>query len=311
MRYDRITFVLLATSLAACGANKQDIEAARNSAYDAEFAVVYSAALEATRELYPNLDDRPAPGKIQTAWQEVQHSSCAGGGGADCDDIVNQRVMAQQGVAGSPAAAMAGMPTRLPYKRFFIRFDVHVFGGRPWRVKVTGRASSWAPGAAMPVELSGSERPGWLAGRTQALQLAIYRRIRKYAIRMKDKTAAAEERRQKTDPTTIFKGVPRDAARLLVYLQDALAKRDYAAIKPRLASDVLWSASGDRGADAAMATWLADPIAFDAMALTLAKCSGNFQRVACPAGAVAPGSYQLVLEARPGGWKIASFATAE
>lgn len=298
-------------SIAACGASKKELEAARHSAYDAEFAVVYSAALEATRELYPNLDDRPAPGKIQTAWQEVQHSNCAGGGGDGCDDMVNQRVIAQQGIAGSPAAATAGLPTRLAYKRYFIRFDVHVFGGRPWRVKVTGHASSWDPGAAMPVELRGAERPGWLEGRTQALQVAIYRRIRTYAVRMKDKSAAAEERIQNAEPTTIFKGVPRDAARVLVAIKDALAKRDYAAIKPRLASDVVWSSGGGRGADTAMATWLADPIAFDAMTFALANCSGNFQRVACPAGAVAPGAYQLVLEARPDGWKIASFATAD
>lgn len=300
------------TSIAACGANKKELETARHSAYDAEFAIVYNAALEATRELYPNLDDRPAPGKIQTAWQEVQSSNCAGGGGAGCDDMANQRTLAQQGVAsGSPAASMAGMPTRLAYKRYFIRFDVHVFGGRPWRVKVSGHASSWDPGAAMPVELRGAEKPGWLEGRTQALQLAIYRRIRQYAVRMKDKTAALEERNQNIDPTTIFKGVPRDAARVLVDIRDTLARRDYAAIKPRLASNVVWSAAGDRGADTAMATWLADPIAFDAMALALKNCSGNFQRVACPAGAVAPGSYQLVLEARPQGWQIASFATAD
>lgn len=279
--------------------------------YDTEFAIVYSAALEATRELYPNIDDHPAPGKIQTAWQEVQSASCSGGGGTGCDEMVNQRVLSQQRgpAATSPAASMAGMPTRLAYKRFFIRFDVHVFGGRPWRVRVTGHASSWDPGAAMPVELRGADKPGWLEGRTEALQIAIYRRIRQYAIPMKDQ-APEEAMGPKSDPA-MFTGVPRDAARVLADIKDALAKRDYATIKPRLASDVLWSAGGGRGADSAMATWLADPIAFDAMAFALAKCSGNFQRVTCPSGTVVPGAYQLVLEARPGGWKIVSFATAE
>lgn len=280
--------------------------------YDTEFAIVYSAALEATRELYPNIDDHPAPGKIQTAWQEVQSASCGGGGGAGCDDMVNQRALAQQRGPGSvsPAASMAGMPTRLAYKRFFIRFDVHVFGGRPWRVKVTGHASSWDPGAAMPVELRGADKPGWLQGRTDALEVAIYKRIRKYAIPMTDSAGTEEPNARKADPA-MFPGVPRDAARVLADIKDVLAKRDYAALKPRLAKDVLWSAGGGRGADSAMATWMADPIVFDAMNFAISKCSGNFQRVTCPSGTVAPGSYQLVLEARPDGWKIAAFATAD
>ena len=279
--------------------------------YDTEFAIVYSAALEATRELYPNLDDRPAPGKIQTAWQEVQSASCAGGG-VGCDDMVNQRSLSQQrGPNGvSPAASMAGMPSRLAYRRFFIRFDVHVFGGRPWRVKVTGHASSWDPGAAMPVELRGADKPGWLQGRTEALHVAIYRKIQKYAIPITHSVVAEDGSGPKADPA-MFPGVPKDAARILADIKDALAKRDYAALKPRLAKDVLWSTGGGRGVDSAMATWMADPIVFDAMGFALSKCAGNYQRVTCPSGTVAPGSYQLILEPWPDGWKIAAFTPAD
>jgi hypothetical protein len=315
MRRDRTIFALVVTMFAACGGNKKEVESARHSLYDTDFAIVYSAALEATRELYPNLDDNPGPGKIATSWHQVQYSNCAGAG-STCDDLVNPQVIAQQqGVQPngvSPAAAMAGMPTRLAYKRFFIRFDVHVLGGRPWRVKVTGHASSWDPGAAMPVELKGADKPHWLDGRTEALQVAIYKRIKQYAIPMKEEKIADsnDDTGPKTDPSS-FKAVPAPAAKRLADIKDALAKRDYGALRPLIAEDVVWSLGGGTGADAAMAMWQADPTSFDAMAGTLGTCVGDAKRVSCPGTAPAPGAYQLVLEPRPDGWKITSFVKAE
>jgi hypothetical protein len=318
MRRDRTIFAILVTLIAACASNKKEVESARHSLYDADFAIVYNAALEATRGLYPNLDDNPGPGKIQTSWHQVQYSNCAGAG-STCDDMVNQRVVAQQqgmsptGGGVSPAAAMAGMPTRLAYKRYFIRFDVHVLGGRPWRVKVTGHASSWDPGAAMPVELRGADKPGWLDGRTEALQLAIFKKIKQYAIPMKEEKAAGDAEDAvgpKTDPSS-FKSVPAAAAKALAAVKDALAKRDYAAMKPMLADDVVWSLGGGTGADAAMAMWQADPTAFDAMAGTLGTCVGDDKRVTCPGGTAAPGAFQLVIEPRVEGWKVTSFVKSE
>ena len=78
-RVDRTIFCALAVIVAACS-NKKDVQAAKHSLYDTDFAVVYSAALEATREIYPNLDDNPGPGKIQTAWHQVQFSNCSSAG---------------------------------------------------------------------------------------------------------------------------------------------------------------------------------------------------------------------------------------
>src|SRR5678810_675115 len=105
-------------------------------------------------------------------------------------------------MAGSPAAQAAGMPTRLAYKRYFIRFDVVVAGGRPWRVKVTGHASEWEPGAAMPVELHGPAKPHWLEDRTDAPTVAIYKRIKPYAVPMKPEEAPVrpEDQIPRTDP---------------------------------------------------------------------------------------------------------------
>src|SRR6185436_20657950 len=107
--------------------------------------------------------------------------------------------------ATTPATAgtaSAGMPTRLAYKRFFIRFDVTVAGGRPWRLKVVGHAAEWEPGAAMPTELHGIARPSWLEGRTDALLFAIYNRLKGHAVRAKEEAVEVADDPKRVDPTS-------------------------------------------------------------------------------------------------------------
>lgn len=307
-RRNRIIF-LAALCLAACG-NKKDIQHAKHSLYEADFATVYNAALSATRELYPQLNDNPGPGKISTAWHQVSYAN-------NQDDLSNQRTLAaQQGVAvgqnaTNPATTMAGVPTRLAYKRYFIRFDVSVLGGRPWRVKVTGHASEWDPGAAMPSEMKGAQRPSWLDARTDSLQVAIYRRIKKFAIPMKQEVQLVVED-PKTDPST-FAGVPAGAAQRLATIKDALGKRDYIALRPQLDDDVVWSLGGGTGADVAIATWQADPGTFESMGAAIEAGCGSAadKSVTCPAGPAKRGVYQLVLVDRGGTWKVTSFVKAE
>jgi hypothetical protein len=308
--------LVIALVVSAACSNKKEVRAAKSSVYDIDFAVVYSGALQATRELYANLDDNPGSGKIMTAWHQVQYAS-------NTDDLANQRVVAQQqgvqqgGAGVSPGAAAAGMPTRLAYKRYFVRFDVTVLGGRPWRVKVSGHAAEWDPGNALPTELKGMARPPWLDGRIEALQVAIYRKIKPYAIKAKEELPAEkpEPDLPKTDPA-VFKGVTPPAAKALALLKDALALRDNVALRAQLADDVVWSLGGAPGADTAMAMWQADPESLEAMSRTLAGgCGGaedvNDKKVACPPGAPITGSFQLVLEPRGDAWKVTSFVKAE
>jgi hypothetical protein len=312
-RRDRTIFCALAVALAACGsASKKEIAASKHSLYDTDFAIVYSAALEATRELYPNLDDNPGPGRIQTAWHQVQFSNCAGAS-STCDDLVQQRsVPGQQNGMNGGAGMVGGSPTRLAYKRYFVRFDVVVAGGRPWHVRVTPHASEWEPGAAMPVEMRGASKPPWLEPRADSLRVAIYKRIKQYAIAGKtEDEPKSEEEPAKTDPTT-FTGVPLGAGKVLATIKDALARRDYAALRPQLSEDVVWSLGGGSGPDAAMAMWQADPASFEAMTALLTVCvSDGDKRVTCPAGAAKPGAYQMVLEPRGDAWKLTSFVKAE
>ena len=307
-RRHRIIF-LAALSLSACS-NKKEVESAKRSLYDTEFAVVFSAALSATRDLYPTINDAPGPGKISTAWHQVSYAN-------NQDDLGNQRTLAQQqGVTpgASTSQQMAGVPTRLAYKRYFIRFDVQVIGGRPWRVKVIGHASEWEPGNALPTEMKGAQRPAWLDGRTEALQVAIYRRIKNFAVPMKDEAepvvGATEE--VKTDPKA-FSGVPGGAAKRLAALKDTLAKREFAALRVQLDDNVVWSLGGGTGADVAIATWQADPSVLDSMAAAIAAgcAQGAVQKVACPAGPPSQNVYQVVLEARGDSWLVTSFVKGE
>lgn len=298
----------------ACGASKKELKRAKASVYDTDFAIVYNGALEATRELYPTLNDSPGPGMIKTAWHQVAFAN-------NQDDLSNQRTIAAgqgytpgQGV--SPGQSAIGTPTRLAYKRFFVRFDVSVVGRRPWRVKVVGHASEWEPGNAMPTELTGAARPSWLDGRTDALTVAIYKKIKPYAIPMKEEVEVKpEEELPKTDPKR-FKDVPPTAAVALAKLRDALVRRDHPALRAMLADDVMWNLGGAPGAETAMAMWQADGESLEAMQRVLgAGCAGSDQKVTCPpqgeAAEPVPGTYTLVLELRGEDWKVTSFLKAE
>jgi hypothetical protein len=296
--------------VAGCAVSKRDIETAKHSVFDAEFAVVYAAALEATRDSYPNLEELPGRGAIKTAWHQVSYAS------GSAEDMTGARSLANaQGINGStqsgPSKAAAGMPTRLAYKRYFIRFDVAVAGGRPWRVKVVGHSAEWEPGAAQPTELRGPNRPTWLDGRTDALLYAIYNRIKPFAQLAKPDADPAVGEHTKADPGA-FTGVPAGAGRRLAELKDAVVGRDFAALRGQLADDMLWSLGGAAGADIALATWQADPEPLDAMAKLLAEgCGGDAARVTCPAGQVAPGAYQLTLMPRGEVWQVTAYVKAE
>ncbi len=308
MRGHLIISIAIALGTAACG-NHKEVEAAKHSLYDTDFAVVFSAALDATRELYPNLEEHPGAGSVATAWHQVQYAS-------DGEDLSNPTTVNPQGMGGqgtSPGAAAGGMPQRLAYKRYYIRFDVKVAGGRPWRVKVAGHAASWEPGAAMPVELHGVAKPAWLEPRVEALQVAIWKKVKPFAIPMKpEDKATPEDELPKTDPAQ-FSDVPTAAAKRLATLKDAASRRDFALLRPQVADDVKWSLGADPGADVALAMWQADPETLEGMSKIIGGvcvAAEDKKSVRCPA-TPKPGEYQLTLELRGDSWKLAAYVKAE
>jgi hypothetical protein len=298
----RIIFVALAfVSFVGCK-NKKEIHAAKHSLYNTDFAVVFTAALEATREQYSRLDDFPGQGMIKTAWHAVSSES---------QDISNQGTVSA--TSQSQASSAAGMPTRLAYKRTYIRFDISVVGGRPWRVKVLGHAAEWDAGNAMPTELRGMARPPWLDGRIESLQVAIYRRIKSYAVPMPPEVEVVkdEPKMPTTDPST-FKNVPPVVAKRLAFIKDALGRRDYAALRTVISDNVVWSLGGAPGAETAMAMWQADPEPLDAMATAIVGgCGTTDNKTTCPPGPPIAGAWQLELSLEGDSWKISSFVKSE
>ncbi len=258
------------------------------------------------------MDESPGHGVVRTSWHQVQYANQ----GEDLVNPMSVNTNGQQlgGTAGQTAAATAGgMQGRGPVgKKYFIRFDVTVVGGRPWRVKVVGHASEWEPGAAMPTELHGIARPSWLEGRTEALIIAIHNRVKAYAVPAKDEVVVADSELPRTDPGA-FKNVPPEAAKRLASLQDALSHRDNGALRQLLADDVRWSLGAEPGADVALATWQADPNTLDLMEhLVTGGCvADGDKRVLCPAGEPVKNTYQLALELRGDSWKVTSFIKAE
>jgi hypothetical protein len=283
--------------------NKKEIAQARSSVYDAEFATVYSAAVQAVRALYPEIEEDPAAGTIKTAWHQVRYSDPGG------DDPKSVQARDRTASAGqSSAAAGVGYNPSLARRMNFIRFDIYVAGGRPWRVRVVGTASELEPGNALPTELRGPAKPHWLAGRTDALTVAIHRKLKRYA---RNAPVEVIEEPVVAPRAKISGEIPEGARTLAQDIVAAIDQREYAALRRLCADDVMWSHGAPPGADTAMAIWQADTSVFPRMKAAIAAgCAAEGDDVICPR-TPAPGALQLRLAPRGGTWKIAAFVAAE
>lgn len=296
----RITLIT-ALVLGAC-TSKAEIRTARTSAYDADFAIVYNEALEAVRELYPELEDDPKRGVISTVWHQVQFSS------TQDDNRAQDRAMG----AGT-GNTMVGTQPRAG-KRIFVRFDVTVAGGRPWRVRVVGKASEWEAGNAQPTALKGAAKPTWLAPRIDALTVAIYRRLKPYAIPIKAEVVVEDE--TPSVDKAIFGDIPEGAADVAAAIVNAIDNRTPGDIRNVLADDVVWSLGAEGSADMAMMMWQADPTTLDKLEQVLrAGCRrGEGDVVTCPPAVTeTPGyvDWRVTIEPRGSTWKLTSFITGD
>lgn len=136
----------------SCAASQAEIRTARSATYQLDFATVYEQTRIAVVKLYPDVVDDSERGLIRTSWQQVD---------SDGPRVGDSSTL-------GPSAR----------KRFFVRFRVEVVGSNPWQIRVKGEASEWVPGF-VPMPLKKAEEPHWLQGRTDALQLAIHRRLKK------------------------------------------------------------------------------------------------------------------------------------
>jgi hypothetical protein len=310
MRHAHPIIVALAMLAPACGASAAEVREARRSLYDTEFAVAYARALDAVRELYPNLAEDPTRGKIATAWHEVKYAR------TDVDDP--KSIQAQDRALGNDPTGRTQMtgPQSQAWKRQFVRFDVTVAGGRPWRIRVVGKASEVEPGSPVPVDLRGAATPPWLAGRTEALTVAIHKRLKKFAIQ---KVEEPEVKDDADEPAPIdvaaFGPIPAGAAQRVGGVRQALARRDVTALGGQVATDVTWSLGASPGRDAALAMWQADPAILEAMAKAIdAGCRGDDAEIVCPPAATeTPGyvGWRLTVAKRTEGWVVSSFVQGD
>lgn len=289
-------------ALGGCPKAKEAAEA-RASLYDADFAIVYSAAVAAVRELYPEYRDDPAAGRVATVWHQVKYSDP---GAADPkSQAMSDRVQDPQGSGNAQAGINPNRTRRLN----FIRFDVIVAGGRPWRVKVKGAAAQLEPGNALPTEMHGADEPHWLAGRTDELVVRIHRKLKRYAMKAPVEVEAVAV--DAPPPATVTGDMPEPARALAVAVVTSIRLRDIAALRATLADDVVWSLGAPPGVDGALAMWQADPILLSQLAETIERgCGAAAAEVQCPA-APAAGAPRARLAERKGGWRLVSFVTGE
>jgi hypothetical protein len=124
----------------------------RTAAYDADFDVVWAAAIDALREDYPIVKvlDKKAH-KIVTCWRPI-----------DRDENTRTAV--------NPAGAWR-----------LYRAIVEISPERPYRVSVAGRAGELSVPIIRPYQEGDIAEPGWREGRTQRIQTTIHERLKQYA----------------------------------------------------------------------------------------------------------------------------------
>lgn len=254
------------------------------------------------REAYPQLTEDARMGIIRTAWHPVHAQQGSG------DDDSQQ--------APTPGSPRTGIRTSTQLReQFFIRFDVHVVGGKPWRVRVRGEASSWKSGE-IPTPLHGAEVPHWVEGRVNSLEVAIHQRLKSYAVKVGKEPKPGDEgpARAAVPPLDIarFGKLPPEAGQVVAEVEKAARARDTAALRARMIDQFTYATGEAPSADTALVVWQADPGLLDQLVKALdAGCAldpGGKQAV-CPAAAPPSGAARAVFRASIAGWKLVAFTT--
>jgi hypothetical protein len=171
----------------SCGGSAAKLARARAASYEGERDTVYREAVAAVRGQYAEgLELDPGAGLIKTAWHALKVRTAETGrdqnrqapGGAPTGVGVSQGSLG--GGGPGPRRSNPREPDSAPNEINFVRFDVRLVGGPPWRVEVTGHASEFDHSTGKPMPLKGAERPYWLDGRQKKLEIAIHERLEKF-----------------------------------------------------------------------------------------------------------------------------------
>ncbi|HKE18164.1 MAG TPA: hypothetical protein VKB80_24975 [Kofleriaceae bacterium] len=300
-----ITFALASAALAAAcgGASEQDVRDAQTSGYRGDFAVIYGETLIAVRELYPSISEDARTGDIRTAWHPVHVQQ-------SLDDD------SSQGATVNPANQSQFNSQTTMHKQYFVRFQIHVVGGRPWRVRVHGEASSWVAGD-QPQTLRGSEVPQWLEGRVESLQVAIHKRLKRFAVGLKYAPAAAEAPKAAPVDVAKYGAVPPGAAAVIAAVAQAAAAHDVRKLRTFMADQFTYSSGDEPSADTAIVVWQADPSILGELTRALDAGCAQAQatgEVVCPAAFASDSGqtgYRAGFRQAKGSWRMVSFTQGE
>jgi hypothetical protein len=304
------------TTVVACGTSSREIREAKSSGYRADFALVYNEAVAATRNVYPNLVEDATAGTIRTAWHVVRFNE----GQVDPTSQQSRDSQAREDQATGAGNANPFGQSGLARKTHFIRFDVAVIGGDPWRLSIRAQASRWTAGE-VPVPLKGGDEPHWLQGRIDALYVAIHRRLEKYKVKLATRPSNATEVEQiikpKFEPGQ-FGPIPPAAAEAVAFVLQSASMRDLVNLREHMADDFTWSLGGTPGADMAIMMWQADTSVLNHLEEILrAGCRVDEEgaRVSCPPEYSERAGYlgyrAEFAQTAPGVWKLTLFASGE
>tara|TARA_R110002096_G_scaffold44526_13_gene120432 strand:- start:40 stop:984 length:945 start_codon:yes stop_codon:yes gene_type:complete len=303
-----VTALILIAGLStgACAASSAEVKRAQRSAYNTDFSTVYGETMLAISKLYPRNVEDAVDGIISTAWYRVAVDS----GERNSQTRSNAIAGTRQGTNE------LGTSASIDSKQYFIRFRVHVVGGKPWRVRVVGEASEIAAGEH-PMPLRGAETPPWLKGRTDALRVAIYRKLKKFAVKVDEEIPQAEGVVITIDKPSSFGKIPDGAQELLIEVHRALSLRSFDDLRTLLADDVQWSEGDSGSAEVAMVMWQADTSLMDVMLETIGKgclAGDGDVSVSCPSAySKEPdfSGHRLIAEKRGKRWLVTAFVKSE
>ena len=294
-----------ALATGACAASSAEVRQARSVAYQVPFAVVWNAVVQETQAKYPRLaEEDPVAGRLLTDWHVIQTEATQEGGTA---------IGPSGSVNETPTVGPGGLNMSNLSSGVFIRIEAKVSGGPPWRVTLRAESAEYRPGMAMLQPITNqADEPPTVPRRVDALHVAIYRRLRPYAVEVKE--APSADTSAPAVDTSPWSNLSAGAALLVATAHAAAVRGDVDALLPLLDEGFTFSLGSVGSAAGAAAYWRADPRVLARLAETLAAgCGEGGGVVACPSGS----SLDRGIGWRAGfrrvgdAWRFASFVSGD
>ncbi len=253
MRRPLVAFALVALA-AGCGPSAKDIKAAKDAAYQTDFAVVWNAVAAAVREEYKQIEIEDAvQGKILTRWDLVTTL------GSD-DSRQNEQ------------ATVGTVQTGDFREGTLFRLKVNIVGGPPWRVIVDGEAAHYTPGLAMlqPYRQGVADEQPWVYTRIDKMYVKIHERLKDFAIVAPVRAQADLDEAHESADTSLWANLPAGAGQVVSQVHDAAKARDAKALRAHMPETFSSPTAEDAPSDNVVTVWTADPTELSVLQAVLA-----------------------------------------